>query len=376
MISEPITSPHSASPTEQEVAPSSERSKPAEGSSFDADMDTLTSRLGSMAVLLEGSNQNDETDKLLEAMSAISLDPEGEQQRQPPVIGLRGAGAAFQVMGAAVAKDACNVFKEGKKSHSRSTAGAAAKDGSAKGENCGNRFSSSPRRSARIGKCKGRGLGDITEAGVEAGHEANKRLNRNRSPVWRTGTKNNDSFMKKHGYGYEHNGGNSGNGDGRGGDGGGGGGDGEGGGAWSPQTNDSGDGGVSSVGPVASAVVDADDGEITNAMWDDCMGAEVEEGDEEQQPCDVFDAQNNHNGSTAKSIRVNIVNKREQVEREQRMVLVLLYHVHTCQEVDLVDGGGEGCTKTKHCGALKRMWHHVKNCNTTSCPTAVSHGMV
>ncbi|CAM9974575.1 unnamed protein product [Pylaiella littoralis] len=173
-------------------------------------------------------------------MSAISLDPETEQQRQPPAIGLRGAGAAFQVMGASVAKDAGNVFKV-RKMNGTLAVSRAAKDGKDEGKKGGNRFSSSPCRSARIGKGKARELGEITEA--ETGHRANKRHNKNRSPVWRTGGKKNEEFMQEHRYGYQHGSGNRGDGDG-----------GEGGRAGPPQKNGSDDDeGGSRAGP---AVVD------------------------------------------------------------------------------------------------------------------------
>lgn len=311
-----------------------------------------------MAVLLEGSKQDDETKKLLEAMSAISLDPETEQQRQPPAIGLRGAGAAFQVMGASVAKDAGNVFKVRKKNGTLAVS-RAAKDGNDEGKKGGNRFSSSPCRFARIGKGKARELGEITEA--ETGHGANKRHNKNRSPVWRTGGKKNEEFMQEHRYGYQHGSGNRGDGDG-----------GEGGRAGPPQKNGSDDDeGESRAGP---AVVDVDDGEISSATWDDCMGVGLEGEEQEPKPGDLVAAENNYN--TAKTLRDNIVTKREQVEHEQRMVLVLLNHVYTCRKEDQADGESEACTATKHCGALKRMWHHVKNCDTTSCPTAVSREIV
>ncbi|CAN0400170.1 unnamed protein product, partial [Ectocarpus sp. 8 AP-2014] len=78
-------------------------------------MDDLTSRLGSMSVLLQGSSQDDETTKLLEAIAAISIDSDTRQQRRPPAIGLRGPGAVFHVMGASVARDASNIFRFGSK---------------------------------------------------------------------------------------------------------------------------------------------------------------------------------------------------------------------------------------------------------------------
>lgn len=329
--------------TTEKSAPITEGPSPTGGSSFDTDMGDLTSRLGSMSVLLQGSSQDDETTKLLEAMAAISIDSDTRQQRRPPAIGLRGPGAAFQVMGASVARDASNIFRIGSKND----------DGSPKRK--GTRFSSR----LRDLKCKAR----AGRAVAETGDSARKRQNKNKSPVWRVERRDrNARFMEKHRYGNVFDaarwGGAMDGGAGESrtdrddlGDGG----DGEG-----PMTDDGGNDEAATRGGSATNATGTEHDEIPCTIWDDCMGGE-ETGPGAQRE------RGRRATADQTALNANIVGKNNSVEGDQRKFLILLYHLHTCR----ADGGGEMCEVTKHCPALRRTWRHMKTCDATGCPIAV-----
>ncbi|CAN0178658.1 unnamed protein product, partial [Ectocarpus sp. 12 AP-2014] len=325
-----------------EAAPVTEGPSPTVGSSFDANMDDLTSRLGSMSVLLQGSSQDDETTKLMEAMAAISIDSDTRQQRRPPAVGLRGSGAAFQVMGASVARDASNIFRIGSKID----------DGSPNLK--GTRFSS-PLRDL---KCKAR----AGQAMAETGDSARKRQNKNRSPVWRVERRDrNARFMEKHRYGCVFDtarwGGDMDDGAGESrtdrddlGDGG----DGAG-----PTTEDGDNDEAATRGGSATNARGTEHDENPCTIWDECMGGE-----------ETGPGRQGEGGRSATAdqtaLNANIVGKNNSVEGDQRKFLILLYHLHTCR----ADGDGETCQVTTHCPALRRTWRHMKTCDATVCPVA------
>ncbi|CAM9711753.1 unnamed protein product [Ectocarpus sp. 8 AP-2014] len=325
-----------------ESAPITAGPSPTGGSSLVADMDDLTSRLGSMSVLLQGSSQDDETTKLLEAIAAISIDSDTRQQRRPPAIGLRGPGAVFQVMGASVARDASNIFRFGSKND----------DGSPKRK--GARFSSR----LRDLKCKAR----AGQAVAEMDDSARKRQNKNKSPVWRVERRDrNARFMEKHRYGYVFDAArwdgdmDDGAGESRTdrddlGDGG----DGEG-----PMTDDGGNDEAATRGGSATNATGTEHDENPCTIWDDCMGGEeTEPGTQGERGRRATAVQT--------SLNANIVGKNNSVEGDQRKFLILLYHLHTCR----ADGGGETCQVTKHCPALRRTWRHMTTCDAKVCPIA------
>ncbi|CAM9374056.1 unnamed protein product [Ectocarpus fasciculatus] len=325
-----------------ESAPSMEGPSPTGGSSIDADMDDLTSRLGSMSVLLQGSSQDDETAKLMEAMAAISIDSDTRQQRRPPAIGLRGPGAAFQVMGASVARDANNIFRIGSTNA----------DGSPKRK--GTRFSSR----LRDLKCKAR----AGRAVAGTGDSARKRQNKNKSPVWRVDRKDqNVRFMEKLRYDCVFNAGrwSGGMDDGAGasradrddvGDGG----DGAG-----PFTDDGGSVEAATRGGSATNAAGNEHDENPCKVWDECMGGEETGAGSEGERDGLAVADQT-------ALNANIAGKNNSVEDDQRKFLILLFHLHTCR----ADGDGEMCHVTRHCPALRRMWRHVKTCDAKVCPIA------
>ncbi|CAB1104656.1 unnamed protein product [Ectocarpus sp. CCAP 1310/34] len=292
------------------LPPVTEGPSPTGGSSFDANMDDLTSRLGSMSVLLQGSSQDDETTKLMEAMAAISIDSDTWQQRRPPAIGLRGPGAAFQVMGDPVARDASNTFRIGIKNN----------DGSPKRK--GTRFSSR----LRDLKCKARDGQPV----AETGDSARKRQNKNKSPVWRVERRDrNARFMGKHRYGYVFDTAR-----------------------WGGDMDD----GAATRGGSATNATGTEHDESPCTIWDECMGGE------ETEP----GPQGGRAAADQTALNANIVGKNISVEGDQRKFLILLYHLHTCR----ADGDGETCQVTKHCPALRWTWRHMKTCEATVCPVA------
>lgn len=335
----------------QVAVPFGDSSPINDGSALDDEVDALSSRLGGMAILLEGSSRDEEADELLSAISQITLDP--TEQSRPPTIGLRGAGAAFQV-GAAVAKKTNNVFKVGIGTERRVRApGDAGKPSSEKRKNNVFRI----RRPSGGNERQGDDVCDKIEGGSDAaGH---KRRNRNRSPVWRSGSLN-DKFMEENGFGYGCGSGGGGSCDGGGG---------------GPLAKIDGNDADKAAGVNGSPAVvlddDDDDDDMPCALWEKCMGDSLEEeadaGSSAGYHQDMATKSATAAPCTAAFIQANITSKRDKIADDQRKLLVLLHHVCVCR----ADEDGRGCEVTEHCGSLKRMWRHVIGCKHPGC--SVSH---